>query len=191
MFQIGQAATAQEVNITFDIPSSINSFVSLNYKIIEANNVNITRLVSGLDSTRPINCVFSNEPLIKDSYVVSMFRSYTLIPDIVNRTHVNIIKVIRKLNDNNVYHEFWYIFGVKKGRELPAVVKIKKIKINNSIYEKIKCYVSGNIPSDLMRAINVKLKNKNYLQALFVAHPVPNVDMGDVRLLTDDPNSTA
>ncbi|ACZ63493.1 PrGVORF7 [Pieris rapae granulovirus Wuhan] len=186
MFQIGRANSNDEVNIVFQMSNTLNSVTQFAYKFIDTPRMTRTKLVSGLDANRQINCVFGGyNPISTDNFVMSMFRLPYLIPDILNHTKINIVKVV-----TTKHQEFWYVIGVKRGNELPAAVPLKKIIVHEQEYEKINCAISGFIPADLMRALNYKIKNKNYLHSLLVTAPTSDVNNGAIRLIKNTNSTT-
>lgn len=194
MFKIGRAKSLNEVNIVFQTPNTFNSCTQHAYKMLFNNEeekiVEKTRAVSGLDYNRPINCVFSvHTPLnhhdTTTSFVVSMFRAPYLYPDVVERAKLNVIKVV-----THNHHEFWYVLGVKKGAELAGSLVYKKMRVNHFEYNKVTCYMSGNVPVELVRAFNNKIKNKFYLHGLMITSPAPEADNSTIELVRET-NSTA
>ncbi|QOD39970.1 Maph7 [Matsumuraeses phaseoli granulovirus] len=189
MFQIGRACSMDEADIIFQVPNTINSVIQYSYKLINDPIISKTQLVSGLDANKPINCVFSQTADFKSSsteaYVMSLFRSNQLLPDVLTRAKLNIIKVATKR-----YTEYWYVLGVKKGYELPAAIPYNKLIVQNIDYPKIKCLISGSVPADLMRALNCKITNKIYLHGLCITGPPAEINTCLVRLIHDS-NSNA
>ncbi|AAM60755.1 ORF8 [Choristoneura fumiferana granulovirus] len=187
MFQIGKAKSNNDVDIIFQFSNTLNSVTQFNYKFIKEPVNKKTKTVSGLDVNNPINCVFSiNNESHHDKFVISMFRAPCLLPDVVDKIKLNVVKVI-----TNQYQEFWYVIGIKKGSELPAAMVYKKIKANENEYYKVRCLVSGFVPFDLLRAFNYKINNKNHLHGLLIAAPTPTVNTNTVNVIKGESNSTA
>ncbi|AKN80703.1 hypothetical protein [Diatraea saccharalis granulovirus] len=186
MFQISRARTNNDVDIIFQISNTLNSVSQYSFKLLNAPRATKTRPVSGLDPNKPINCVFSYESPSNDDYVLSMFRTQQLLPDIINHIKVNIVKVISR-----THQEWWYVFGMKRGHELPATVGIKKILVRNQEYEKNLCSISGHVPADLLKMLNHRTNNINNLHGLCITAPIPDINNSPVVLIREDSNSTA
>ncbi|AGQ20266.1 hypothetical protein CaLGV007 [Clostera anastomosis granulovirus A] len=186
MFQITRARSGDEVDIVFQVPTTLNSITQYGFKLTNVTRANKTMVVSGLDANRPINCTFTtNGTVEKDDYVITLFRMRSLTPDVLNHVKVNVIKVVT-MN----YHEHWYVLGVKRGRESASTTSHRKLVIGSEEYEKTKCIVQGNVPADLLRAFSGKVQNHTYLHGLLVTSPTPNVCVDSVRLIKDS-TSTA
>ncbi|AIS92009.1 hypothetical protein [Erinnyis ello granulovirus] len=191
MLKIGKAKSLDEVDILFQIPNSYNSCAQYAYKIIheeENGGVGVkkrkTKVVTGLDLNKPIGCVFSFNPQ-ETAFVLSMFRATQLYPDIVERAKVNVVKVVTR-----ECKEYWYVLGVKKGSESAGASTYQKMRVKHLEYNKLTCYMSGNVPVDLLRAFNTKIKNKYYLHSFLITSPIVETESGTVELVKET-NSTA
>ncbi|UYE99003.1 MAG: Clas8 [Betabaculovirus sp.] len=191
MFKIGRAKSLDDVDIVFQVPNTLNSCTQYAYKMLddsEQNLVEKTRAVSGLDYNRPINCVFSIQQSHSHrsaSFVMSMFRAPHLYPDVVERAKLSVIKVV-----THYHQEYWYVLGVKKGTELAMSTVYQKMKANHLEYDKLTCYMSGNVPIELVRAFNNKIKNKHYLHSLMITSPAAETNNSTIELIKET-NSTA
>lgn len=187
MFQIGSAATVDEVDIVLQTTNTLNSTVQLMYKFTDAPLASKTRHVSGLDANRPINCGFTcgNVRASEDDYVISMFRIPQLLPDIMTKTKIGVIKVVTR-----THHEFWYVLGIKKGRESPESITISKLIVDEREHNKVICVVRGHIPVELLQMLRSKIKNINHLHGLCVTSPAPEINAASVRLIREDDSSS-
>lgn len=181
MFQIGKANSCSDVNIIFQFPKTINSVTQFGFKIINEPLCENTKLVSGLDVNKQINCVFTRlrHSLASNYiYVLSMFRLHQLVPDIVTKLNTSVVRILT-YNAN----EYWYVFGIKRNHELASATIYERLLIENQQYDKVVCVMSGNIPNDLLKAFNNKVKDKNFLHALCVQAPASEVNSATVRVI--------
>ncbi|UXX41816.1 ac146 [Psilogramma increta granulovirus] len=191
MFKIGRAKSLNDVDIVFQVPNTINSCTQYAYKFlnIDEKMIEKTKAVSGLDYNKPINCLFNIEQQQNHnhmSFVMSMFRAPCLYPDVVERANLNVVKVV-----TNNYQEYWYVLNVKKGGGKSARSTVyQKMRANHIEYDIITCYLSGNVPIELIRAFNNKLRNKFYLHSLMITSPAPETDNNTIDLIKWT-NSTA
>nr|UYX49640.1 Clas8 [Darna trima granulovirus] len=186
MFKIGQANCMEDVNILFQIPTSLNGIKQYAYKLIidDVDNSNLspkkTIKVSGLDSNKPINCYFNIFDKLDNkhnSYVCSVFRMPYLIPEVLNHIKTNIVKVII-----SNYYEFWYIMSVKQCFESSSSISFKKLILNELEYNKTLLTLSGNVPVELLNAFVKKVSNKNNLHSLAMSTPVSYFNFNTITL---------
>ncbi|AAQ21605.1 unknown [Cryptophlebia leucotreta granulovirus] len=181
MFQIGKSNSVDESDIEFHFTNTINSIKKYSYRIIDEPIItNKTKSVSGLDQNKPINCVFNctGSQISENNYVMSMFRVTELLPSILLQTPINVVKVVTK---NHL--EYWYVLGVRKGSEGRGLSAYQKIIVNGIEYNKQICLISGNVPADLLKALNNKEKNINNLHSLCISSPRSVTNTAAVRLI--------
>lgn len=197
MFKFVKANTVADVDLVFQFCNSINSFIQFNYKFddqpLKSQN---SKVVSGLDSNKPINCTFKlitdrsetvvsqeNSEKLRNTYVISLFRLPVLATDVVNQSFSStIIKVMTRQQI-----EFWYVLGVRKTYEYVSGKKYMKIKFKGDEYNKELFRVSGYIPNDLLRALNKhRVKNVNYLHSICVSAPPSVVDNSKITVVTTE-----
>nr|QBH66882.1 hypothetical protein PhopGVgp007 [Phthorimaea operculella granulovirus] len=203
MFQIGRANANEDATFIVQTPNTLQSTTHYVYKLIDyPAPPDKTKPVSGLDINKPINCAFieiANDTTVdSDIYVMSMFRSTQLLPNILNcGIKLNVVKIVTKhtryddrFNAHQTqYYEFWYVLGIKRGQQLHSAQNIKKIIVQNREYPKTLCAIRGHVPAELIKALNNKVRGENYLHSLLVCAPVPELDRSDVMLVRHS-NST-
>ncbi|AER41460.1 early 23 Kb protein [Epinotia aporema granulovirus] len=126
MFRLGAVNTIGEAELNLDFVNTQNSIVKYCYKFIDIHQPTITRnkLVSGLDATKPISCLFdfnNSTESIPNTFVMSLFRLPHLYTDFIKQRAMTIVKVY---THNKI--EYWYVLGVRKLYESVASAKIKK-----------------------------------------------------------------
>lgn len=186
MFRLGAVNTIGEAEINLDFVNTQNSIVKYCYKFIDIHQPTITRnkLVSGLDATKPISCLFdfnNSTESIMNTFVISLFRLPHLCTDFIKQRAMTVIKVY---THNKI--EYWYVLGVRKLYESVTGAKIKKIRVNNEEYDKELCRISGNIPKDLLSALHkYKVSCEYYLQGLCVNFPPVEINRSEVLVMRD------
>lgn len=115
-------------------------------------------------------------------YIMSMFRTRELLPNVLTHAPMNIVRVVATRSG---YTEYWYVLGVRKSAEGRMLSAYKKLAVQSHEYDKMLCMISGHVPADLLRALNSKVKNVNYLHGLCVAEPRSNTNTAAVRLIKD------
>ncbi|AAS82729.1 ORF9 [Agrotis segetum granulovirus] len=187
MFRLGRANFTNNVEVVFQFCNTHNSFIQHCYCLLN-NNVpepTLNKTVSGLDNNKPINCRFEiitdyaemivnreNDERFRNTYVISLFRTDRLYPDLVRQLSVCVVKVSSKR-----HAEFWYVLGARKVYEYVSGRRYKKILIGGEECTKELIRVRGYMPTDLIQAFNkMKVNSENYLHVLRISEPRTIVD---------------
>lgn len=190
MFRFEKANTNASVDLVFQFCNTYDSFVQFNYAFSEREPpIGKSRIVSGLDVSKPINCTFrlitdadegvqsrDNDEKLRSTYVVSVFRLPRLSTDAVQHAPFVVAKVLTKTQV-----EYWYVLGVRKVYEHVGGKRFKKVMVRGEEYNKELFRVSGNMPADLLRALSrLKVNKASYLHALCISEPSAEVDNSKV-----------
>ncbi|AJK91670.1 ORF009 [Spodoptera frugiperda granulovirus] len=186
MLTLGKCSSCDSESITFQIAYGYDACLQFKYAITD-KQVNMSRAVSGIDSTRPLT--FNIYPMskeitaspIKNSYVISLFRLPYIYPHLLKVLNgaVCVVKVFSSSDGP----ELWYVMGVRKEFETVKTRAISAVVTNQGKFEKEVYVITGNLPREFVAALRVnRAKNVHYLHSLTTNLPRVLVNNGPVRL---------
>lgn len=182
---MGKCVSCDSEAITFQIAYGYDACLQFKYAITD-KQVNASRAVSGIDSSRPLT--FNIYPMskeitpssVKNSYVISLFRLPYIYP--------HLLKVLKgacvvKVFSSSDGPEVWYVMGVRKEFETIKTRTLSAVVTNQGKFEKEVYLISGNLPREFVAALRVnRAKNVHYLHSLTTSLPRVLVNNSSVRL---------